>query len=123
MTRWLHLTIDEVLDNVLSDDEHDAFDPDEPIMPGSDDQFSDLELDSDDDIELGSVDTSSNGPVPSNCSHGSDTPICSLRSLVRNHDYTHQALNPTVRTLPSLPPLKIPMSVAVVHTLKMLDLN
>ena len=49
MTKRQHFTLDEVLDNVLSDDE-DYDDLDEPIMEGSDDEFSDLDvLDSDDD--------------------------------------------------------------------------
>jgi hypothetical protein len=44
MTKRLHFTL-EVLDDVLSDDE----DPDE----GSDDDFSDLELDEDEDSAMG----------------------------------------------------------------------
>jgi hypothetical protein len=36
------------LDDVLSDDE-DLYDPDEPMMEGSDDDFSDLEVDEDED--------------------------------------------------------------------------
>ena len=38
------LTVDEVINCVVSDDE-DYDDPDEPMMEGSDDDFSDLELD------------------------------------------------------------------------------
>ena len=51
MTKRLHLTLDEVLDEVLSDDE-DLADPDEPMMEGSDDEFSDLEMDDIDDCEM-----------------------------------------------------------------------
>ena len=40
ITKRLNLTVEEVLDNVLSDDEN-FDDPDEPIMDGSDDKFSD----------------------------------------------------------------------------------
>ena len=49
MTKRPHFTLEEVLDNVLSDDE-DVDDPDEPIMEGSDDDFSDLGTD-DKDID------------------------------------------------------------------------
>ena len=45
MTKRLHLTL-EVLEDVLSDDEE--LDNDEPMMEGSDDEFSDLEVDEDD---------------------------------------------------------------------------
>ena len=48
MTIRLHFTLEEVLDDVLSDDE-DVDDPDEPMMEGSDDDFSDLEMDEDED--------------------------------------------------------------------------
>ena len=47
MTKRPHFTLEEVLDNVLSDDE-DVDDPDEPIMEGSDDDFSDLGTDDED---------------------------------------------------------------------------
>ena len=47
MTKRQHLTLDEVLD-VLSDDEEDD-DWDEPLEEGSDDEFSDLEMDEDAD--------------------------------------------------------------------------
>ena len=43
MAKRQHLTLEEVLDDVLSDDED--YDPDEPMMEGSDDEFSDLEMD------------------------------------------------------------------------------
>ena len=45
------LTLDEVLDDVLSDDD-DYDDSDKPIVEGSDNEFSDLELDDDDDMEM-----------------------------------------------------------------------
>ena len=41
MTKRLHLTAEEVLDNVFLDDDDDFDDPDEPVMEGSDDEFSD----------------------------------------------------------------------------------
>ena len=43
MTKRLHFTLDEVLDKVAHDDE-DLDDFDEPIMEGSDDEFSDLDV-------------------------------------------------------------------------------
>ena len=50
MTKRLHFTLEEVLEDVLSDDED--LDDDEPIMEGSDDEFSDLEVDeNEDDID------------------------------------------------------------------------
>ena len=43
MTKRLHFTLEEVLEDVLSDDED--LEDDEPMMEGSDDEFSDLEVD------------------------------------------------------------------------------
>ena len=51
MTKRPRWTAEEVAQN-LSDDEDEMDDPDEPLMPGSDDEFSDLELDSDDDDDI-----------------------------------------------------------------------
>jgi hypothetical protein len=56
MTKRLHFTLGEVLDDVLSDDE-DLYDPDEPMMEGSDDDFSDLEGDEDDNDNDSAMDT------------------------------------------------------------------
>lgn len=50
MTKRLHYSLDEVLDQVASDDD-DMDDPEEPMMEGSDDEFSDLEIDEDDIYE------------------------------------------------------------------------
>ena len=47
MTRRLHFTLEEVLKDMLSDDED--LDLDEPMMEVSDDEFSDLEVDADED--------------------------------------------------------------------------
>ena len=44
-----------VLEDVLSD--HEELDNDEPMMEGSDDEFSDLEVDKDDDDTDSAVDT------------------------------------------------------------------
>ena len=56
MTKRLY-TAEKVLEAVLEDveDDQDYDDPDEPVMEGSDDEFSDLELDEDDtdaDVDL-----------------------------------------------------------------------
>ena len=53
MTKRL-LTTDKVLETLLDsdDDDQDYDDPDEPIMEGSDDEFSDLELDDEPDYDL-----------------------------------------------------------------------
>ena len=48
MTKRLHFTLEEVLEDMLPDDE-DLDDLDEPMMEGSDDEFSDLEVDEDED--------------------------------------------------------------------------
>ena len=62
MTKRLY-TAEKVLEAVLEDmdDDQDYDDPDEPVMEGSDDEFSDLELDeeeTDADVDL---------PPPSSC--------------------------------------------------------
>lgn len=44
MTKRLHYTVEDVIDQ-LSDEDDDYDDPDEPMMEGSDDEFSDLEMD------------------------------------------------------------------------------
>ena len=49
MTKRLHFTLEEVLEDVFSDDEDLD---DKPMLEGSDDQFSDLEVDeNEDDID------------------------------------------------------------------------
>ena len=54
MTKRPHFTL-EVLEDVLSDDEE--LDNDEPMMEGSDDEFSDLEVDEDEDDTDSAIDT------------------------------------------------------------------
>ena len=54
MTKRLHFTLEEVLEDVLSDDEE--LDNDEPMMEGSD-EFSDLEMDEDEDDTDSAIDT------------------------------------------------------------------
>ena len=49
MTKRQHYTLDEVMDHLS--DEEDDYDPDEPMMEGSDDEFSDLEMDERDDYD------------------------------------------------------------------------
>jgi hypothetical protein len=51
MTKRPRWTAEEVAQN-LSDDEDELDDPDELLMEGSDDEFSDLELDSDTDDDM-----------------------------------------------------------------------
>ena len=56
MTKRPHLTVEEVLESVLSDEEdadnqEELCDPEEPIMEGSDDEFSDIEWDDDETLE------------------------------------------------------------------------
>ena len=54
MTKRLHFTLEEVLEDVLFDDEE--LDNDEPMMEGSDDEFSDLEVDEDEDDTDSTID-------------------------------------------------------------------
>ena len=54
MTKRLHFTLEEMLEDVLSDDEE--LDNDEPMMEGSDDEFSDLEVDEDEDDTDSAID-------------------------------------------------------------------
>ena len=65
MTKRLYRA-EQVLDALLSDDEDfDLDDPDEPIMEGSDDEFSDMELASDDEYEQeGENEGSPSSPQP-----------------------------------------------------------
>ena len=64
MTKRLHFTL-EVLEDVLSNDED--LDDDEPILEGSDDEFTDLEVDEDEDEMDSAVDTTG--------AQGLDTPL------------------------------------------------
>ena len=43
MTKRQHYTVEDIFDHLS--DEEDDYDPDEPMMEGSDDEFSDLEMD------------------------------------------------------------------------------
>lgn len=67
MAKRQWFTLDEVLDDVLSDDED--YDPDEPMMEGSDDDFSDLEMDErnyddfNDPVDFSNPATLSNNPT------------------------------------------------------------
>ena len=54
MTKRLHFTLEEVLEDVLSDD--DDLDDDEPMMEGSDNEFSDLDMDENEDDIAGVTD-------------------------------------------------------------------
>ena len=71
MTKRQHWTVDEIINNVVSDDED--YDPEEPMMEGSDDDFSDLELDMDDDDDMPEQ------PCPS-CSAGNSSPTSPAHS-------------------------------------------
>ena len=103
MTKQLHLTVEEVLDDVLSEDKN-FDDPDEPIMDGSDDKFSDLEIDSDDDYDPGDENLSSNGP-DSTIHSGSDTPISHSPHTLPSANID-QILN-TIQSLLAFTPLQI----------------
>ena len=65
MAKRQRLTVEEVLETMHSDFEDD---PDEPMMEGSDDDFSDLEMsDSDNELDnLSSSCTQPHQPNPSN---------------------------------------------------------
>ena len=51
MTNGSRWTAEEVVQN-LHDDDDDLDDPEEPLMEGSDDEFSDVEFDSDCDDDM-----------------------------------------------------------------------
>ena len=46
MAKRQRLTVEQILEDISDDEDYD--DPDEPMMEGSDDDFSDLEMDEDD---------------------------------------------------------------------------
>ena len=76
MTKRPCMTAEEVLEVVLSDDD-ELDDPDEPMMEGSDDEFSDLEVDSDDEYDPGDMHHSYEDPIQPvhSTSHGSPPPL------------------------------------------------
>ena len=80
------MTAEEVLDVVLSDDD-ELDDPDEPMMEGSDDEFSDLEVDSDEEYDPGDVHHSSVEPV--HCNSLGSSPSLGLSSQDIIHVYIH----------------------------------
>ena len=75
-TRQL-LTVDEIINCVVSDDE-DYDDPDEPMMEGSDDDdFSDLELD--DNMDDGDTSCSASNSSPTSRTHSPPTSPFSIQ--------------------------------------------
>ena len=92
MTKRQHYTLEEVMDH-LSDEEDDYDDPDEPMMEGSDDEFSDLEMDERDDGDMyDPVDTPAALPGTSTLTSGQP---CSL---------THSSTLSAPRSPPQSPP-------------------
>ena len=92
MTKGQHFTLEEVLDNVLSDEELDYVDdPDEPMMEGSNDEFSDLEIDGkifSDDSEMDMAPSGSNTHAPH--SHSTSYDMHSTQSLSA---YIHNSIS------------------------------
>ena len=67
MTKRLRYTLEEVMD----DEEDDYDDPDEPLMEGSDDEFSDLEIDDEyDPVDFASPSSPAAQPGSSTLSSG-----------------------------------------------------
>ena len=97
MTKRAHLTVEEVQhqlqlldDNALSDE--DCFDdPDEPVIEGSDDEFSDLEGDKCDDA--GDIDE--NMDTHSMPSHPSDPHSTSIGALSSSQGATSSSQDAT----------------------------
>ena len=118
MTKRPHYTLEEVLDNVLSDDDEDLDDPDEP-MEGSDDDFSDLGTD-DEDIDEYEVllETSAEGLPTVQCHIHTTLIIHSTNTICRSFARRPCPLS-TVSELThlSLPPLP---SYCSRHTCRML---
>ena len=88
MTKRLHHTL-EVLEDVLSDD-GDLHDPDEPMMEGSDDEFSDLEVDEDEDDNDDAKDTIGVQGL------SIDTPLSNTISLLKTG---HRSTDPTISSI------------------------
>ena len=86
MTKRLYTAV-KVLEAVLDDvdDDQDYDDPDEPVMEGSDNEFSDLELDEDDfDIDI----PPPNSPFPSS-SPSAASPSLSMPPPLQSHVMDH----------------------------------
>ena len=63
MAKRQRLTVEQILEDISDDEDYD--DPDEPLMEGSDDDFSDLDMDEDDlydPTDIGSPSGSSTVP-------------------------------------------------------------
>ena len=92
MTKRQHFTLEEVLDNVLSDEELDYIDdPDEPMMEGSNDEFSDLEIDGEifsDDSEMDTAPSGSDSHTPH--SHSTSYDMHSTQGLSA---YIHNSIS------------------------------
>ena len=97
MTKRLHYTLEEVIDHI-SDDEDD-YDPDEPMMEGSDDEFSDLEMD--DEYDQLDLDTP---PSPTALPHSSTL------SSAQPHSPTLSGMSPGTPSPPGSPPQSQPPS-------------
>ena len=103
MTKRQHFTLEEVLDNVLSDEGLDYVDdPDEPMMEGSNDEFSDLEIDGEifsDDSEMDTAPSGSNTHTPHTHSTSYDMHSTQgLSAYIHNStSQNHQPLNKSVQ--------------------------
>ena len=104
MDEQLRYTTSEVLDMLMEDqdeEELDVDDPDEPIMEGSDDEFSDLEWreDSDDEEDCDSTPIASAIPSIGPCDITSTDPACSSNDREDEISHFHSAPTSALNTL------------------------
>ena len=101
MTKRQHYALEAVDD--LSDEEDD-YDPDEPMMEGSDDEFSDLEMDERDDYDQLDPDTR---PSPAALHHSSTF------SNAQPNSPTLSGISCSISSPPGCPPQsQLPSSVS-----------
>ena len=106
------MTAENVLDAVLSDDEDEFDDPGEPIMEGSDDEFSDLEGvgDDDDDNCTDPPGDTSNGSDPTPLPQSSEGSPSSSQPTSWSSNLTRVTINPFPITSLAGPTLTLPTS-------------
>ena len=107
MAKRARLTVDDVVQQCAdSDDDYADFeyDPDEPVMEGSDDEFSDLEGDEPDDDPDTTPDTPASSSAGASTSSGDDDSTWST-TIKRLYPSFHLSTRPYSRDLLSTGPI------------------